>query len=77
MRRLAVIALLAAVAVALVVGTQIQDHAGYFSPVYSPDGRFVYYIAARPGAWLPVSAGSHCRHLPMCLSGAIAFRCGA
>ena len=45
MRRVAVIVLCILAAVVVLVGTtRIQDHEGYFSPVYSADGQFVYFI---------------------------------
>ena len=33
------------VGVGLILLAQVQSHEGYFSPVYSPDGREVYFIA--------------------------------
>ena len=43
--RLLLIGTLLMLAVLLVIGaTQIQRHEGYFSPVFSPDGRHVYFL---------------------------------
>ncbi len=39
------IALVLVVAVGLLLLAQVQSHEGYFSPVYSPDGSEVYFIA--------------------------------
>ena len=39
------IVLLLVVAAGLLLLAQVQSHEGYFSPVYSPDGREVYFIA--------------------------------
>lgn len=44
-KRLVLVALLVAMGVgAAVVATQIQTHDGFFSPVFGPDGRHVYFI---------------------------------
>ena len=29
----------------MIAATRVHDHTGYFSPVYSADGQFVYYVA--------------------------------
>ena len=39
------IVLVLVVAAGLLLLAQVQSHEGYFSPVYSPDGREVYFIA--------------------------------
>jgi len=44
-KRLVLVALLAAMRVGVaVVATQVQAHDGFFSPVFGPDGRHVYFI---------------------------------
>jgi hypothetical protein len=45
LKRLVLVALLAAMGLAVaVVATQIQAHDGFFSPVFGPEGRHVYFI---------------------------------
>ena len=62
-------------AAGVVLALSVQRVEGFFSPVFSPDGKQVYFIAREPGGWSWVSGMSSIRLPRMCFSGRTASLC--